>query len=113
MPEISRFYGIIIRMYAEPGAPHHRHHFQAYYQNHTAVYSIEPVELIDGALPPGSKDLWKRGQNYTQANWQKHGSGYNPVSFRSKLRLYGNARSKLCLISFIGLFILNLWQIIR
>lgn len=51
MPEISRFYGIIIRMYVELGAPHHRPHFHAYYQNHTAVYSIEPIELIDGALP--------------------------------------------------------------
>ncbi len=34
MPEISRFFGIIIRMYAEPTAPHHRSHFHAYYQNY-------------------------------------------------------------------------------
>ena len=33
MPEIARFFGITIRMYAEPGAPHHRPHFHAYYQD--------------------------------------------------------------------------------
>jgi hypothetical protein len=32
MPEISRFFGIIIRMYAEFSAPHHTPHFHAYYQ---------------------------------------------------------------------------------
>lgn len=31
MPELSRFFGIIIRMYAEFGAPHHEPHFHAYY----------------------------------------------------------------------------------
>jgi hypothetical protein len=51
MPELSRFFGIIIRMYAEPFAPHHRPHFHAYYQEGTAVFGIEPVELISGALP--------------------------------------------------------------
>lgn len=48
MPEISRFLGIIIRMFAEPGMPHHRPHFHAYYQNHAAVFSIEPIEMIGG-----------------------------------------------------------------
>jgi hypothetical protein len=51
LPEIARFFGIIIRMYAEPGAPHHRPHLHAYYQNMVAIYSIEPVEAIGGSLP--------------------------------------------------------------
>ena len=29
MPEIARFFGIIIRMYAEAGGPHHLPHFHA------------------------------------------------------------------------------------
>jgi hypothetical protein len=29
VPEISRFFGIVIRMFAEPGAPHHTPHFHA------------------------------------------------------------------------------------
>lgn len=31
MPELARFFGIIITMYAELGAPHHQPHFHAYY----------------------------------------------------------------------------------
>lgn len=51
MPEISRFFGIVIRMFAEPDAPHHRPHFHAYYQDTAAVFGIDPVERIDGQLP--------------------------------------------------------------
>lgn len=50
MPEICRFFGIIIRMFAEPGVPHHVPHFHAYYQNQSAAFSIEPVDLIGGLL---------------------------------------------------------------
>ncbi len=51
MPEISRFFGIIIRMYWEANAPHHAAHFHAYYQDEVAVFTIEPVEIIAGSLP--------------------------------------------------------------
>jgi hypothetical protein len=43
MLELSRFYGIIIRMYMEAGGQHGQPHFHAYYQDEQAVYSIEPV----------------------------------------------------------------------
>jgi uncharacterized protein DUF4160 len=49
MPELSRFFGIIIRMYAEANVSHHSAHFHAYYQEQVAIYSIDPVELIAGA----------------------------------------------------------------
>ena len=51
MPEISRFFGIVIRMFAEPTAPHHRPHFHAYYQDDVGVVAIDRVEVIGGALP--------------------------------------------------------------
>ena len=51
MPEISRFYGIIIRIFTEAGVQHHRPHIHAYYQNTKAVYGINPVELLAGNLP--------------------------------------------------------------
>ena len=51
MPEICRFFGIIIRMYVEPQAPHHRPHFHAYYQENVGVYAIDTIELIAGQLP--------------------------------------------------------------
>jgi hypothetical protein len=37
MPELSRFFGIIIRMYSEAGTSHHVPHFHAYYQDEVAV----------------------------------------------------------------------------
>lgn len=51
MPELSRFYGIIIRMYMEVGEPHHLPHFHAYYQDDIAVIGLNPVDLITGQLP--------------------------------------------------------------
>lgn len=46
MPELSRFFGIIIRMYMEVGGPHHLPHFHAYYQEEAAVFGLDPIELI-------------------------------------------------------------------
>ena len=49
MPEISRFLGIVIRMYFFDHAPPHLH---ASYGSVEARIQITPVELIDGNLPP-------------------------------------------------------------
>lgn len=49
MPEISRFLGIVIRMYARE---HNPPHFQAYYGEYEASFSIDPLEMIKGKLPP-------------------------------------------------------------
>jgi len=51
MPELARFFGIIIRMYPEPEEQHHRPHLHAYYQNHVLVFGIDTNEVIDGSLP--------------------------------------------------------------
>ena len=48
MPEISRFYGIVIRMYFDDhGAPH----FHAFYGGQAAAVDITGLELLEGALP--------------------------------------------------------------
>jgi len=57
MPELSRFFGIIIRMYAEADAPHHGAHFHAYYQESVGIFQIDPVEMIAGGLPARQKRL--------------------------------------------------------
>ena len=51
MPEISRFFGIIIRMYTETGEPHHIPHLHAYYQDLVATYRVDTGELMAGSLP--------------------------------------------------------------
>ena len=50
VPEICRFFGIIIRMFAEPSAQHHRPHFHVYYQNQAAVFSMDTIKMIGGTL---------------------------------------------------------------
>ena len=47
MPEISRFFGIIIRMYF---GDHNPPHFHAIYQDETAEYDIQTLEVIRGKL---------------------------------------------------------------
>ena len=51
MPELSRFFGIVIRMFVEAGGPHHTPHFHAYYQDHVGIYGITPIEQLAGTLP--------------------------------------------------------------
>jgi hypothetical protein len=48
MPEISRFFGIVIAIYyKEHGVPH----FHAKYSGQTGVFSIVDLKLIEGRLP--------------------------------------------------------------
>lgn len=55
--ELSRFFGIVIRMYSESGAPHHSPHFHAQYQEYAASFGIQPVELLSGWLPRRQRRL--------------------------------------------------------
>ena len=48
MPDISRFYGIVIKMYLVDHAPAH---FHALYGDHEALFSIETLEMPRGNLP--------------------------------------------------------------
>jgi hypothetical protein len=57
MPELSRFFGIVIRMYSEAGTPHHVPHFHAYYQDEVAVFGIDPLDLLAGTLPQKQRRL--------------------------------------------------------
>ncbi|MCL4858460.1 MAG: DUF4160 domain-containing protein [Caldilineaceae bacterium] len=82
MTEISRFFGIIIRMYPEGGMYHHRPHFHATYQGVTVSYSIEPIEPIRGQFSPRQRRLveaWiELHQDELLENWRLLSSGYAP-----------------------------------
>ena len=51
MPVISRFYGIIIRMYFIQ-AEHNPPHIHAIYDDDTAEISIQEGTILEGHLPP-------------------------------------------------------------
>lgn len=54
MPEISRFYGIIVRMY--PG-DHPPPHFHAIYAEHEAFIEIATGTILYGYIP-GTAYIW-------------------------------------------------------
>lgn len=54
MPELSRFYGIVIQMYFGDHPPPH---FHAIYGDFKAVIDIETLSIIDGHLPPRARGL--------------------------------------------------------
>lgn len=82
MPELSRFFGIIVRMFSETGQPHHRPHFHTYYQEHVAVVGIDPVEIIGGSLPRRQQRLveaWAElHQPELRADWERLQAGQAP-----------------------------------
>lgn len=83
MPELSRFYGIIIRMFVEVGTPHHRPHFHAYYQDDVGIFSLQPVELIAGELPKRQRRLVEAWAELREtellADWQRLQAGQQPL----------------------------------
>lgn len=72
MPEISRFYGIVITMYHETGR-HQHPHFHARYGNNRASFSIRSLERLAGNLPKRHLNLvtaWAlQHQDELLTNW--------------------------------------------
>ena len=58
MPVLSRFYGIIIRMYFQQ-AEHNPPHIHALYGDDMAAIDIHTKEIIEGDLPPKAFSLVK------------------------------------------------------
>lgn len=48
MPEISRFFGIVVRMHFDDHAPPH---FHAQYGEHEVEIAIDGLEVLAGGLP--------------------------------------------------------------
>lgn len=74
MPEISRFYGIIVTMYYEYGR-HQYPHFHARYGRYKASFTISPPVLLAGAMPRRQQNLilaWAElHQEELLENWER------------------------------------------
>mgnify|MGYP001764729174 CR=1 FL=1 len=70
-------------MFVEVQAPHHAPHFHAYYQEHVAVYGVEPVEMVAGELPKRQQRLveaWAElHQQELMADWDRLQTGRKPL----------------------------------
>jgi hypothetical protein len=54
MPEISRFYGIVVRLYFDDHPPPH---FHVSYSGQSAKIDIDTLTVISGKLPPRALGL--------------------------------------------------------
>ena len=83
MPELSRFFGIVIRMFVEVGEPHHRPHFHAYYQEQSVALAIDTLEVLGGAMPTAQMRLVEAWAEIHRAelesDWALLQSGQPPV----------------------------------
>ncbi len=75
MPELCRFYGIIIYMFREIGGRHHSPHIHAQYNGQKAVFNIETVSLMEGILPKKEQRLveaWiELRKDQLRQNWSR------------------------------------------
>lgn len=73
MPELSRFYGIIIAMYWERDTKHRSPHFHAIYNEFDCKYAIPKLNILDGVLPNKAHrmviDWAKKHIEELEANW--------------------------------------------
>jgi len=80
MPEICRFYGIIIMLYHGDHAPPH---FHARYGEHDAAVLIREFRIVEGGLPPRAWRLvrmWARmHRTELAAGWQAVEQGAQPA----------------------------------
>lgn len=56
MPEIARFYGIVIKMFFKP-KEHEPSHIHALYGEYLGEFNILTMEMIQGDLPKRAQDL--------------------------------------------------------
>ena len=53
MPEIARFYGIVIKLFFGDYPPPH---FHAVYGEFVGLFNIDTLEIIEGDLPQGREN---------------------------------------------------------
>ena len=70
MPEITRFYGIIIKMYFKP-KEHDPSHIHALYGEYMGEFNIQTLEMIRGDLPPKAQAMVKEWLGSYKADLQK------------------------------------------
>ena len=56
MPEISRFYGIVIKMFFKP-KEHEPPHIHALYGEYVGIFDIRSGKITDGDMPKTAQDL--------------------------------------------------------
>jgi hypothetical protein len=79
MPEVSRFFGIMIRMYFDE---HNPPHFHAIYAGNEAQIGIDPIVTLEGRLPGRAASMvieWAAlHQQELKQNWHRLRNDQSP-----------------------------------
>ena len=67
MPEISRFYGIVIKMFFKP-KEHEPSHVHALYGEYAGIFDLKTLEMTEGDLPQKAQSIVKE---WLQLNTEK------------------------------------------
>lgn len=67
MPEICRFYGIIIKMFFKP-KEHDPAHIHAIYNEYVGIFDIHTFQMTDGDLPLKAQNLVRE---WLETNYEK------------------------------------------
>lgn len=81
MPEICRFYGIVIKMFFKP-KEHEPSHIHALYGEHIGIFDLKSITMTEGDLPGKAQELvteWlKVNQDKLQEMWDTQKLGKLP-----------------------------------
>ncbi|MBE5782508.1 MAG: DUF4160 domain-containing protein [Clostridiales bacterium] len=81
MPEIARFYGIVIKMFFKP-KEHEPSHIHALYGEYMGEFNVRTMEMIQGDLPKKAQELVQEWlslyQNELQIMWDRQQIGKLP-----------------------------------
>lgn len=70
MPEISRFHGIVIKMFFKP-KEHEPSHIHALYGEYIGVFDLKTYRMTDGDLPKKEQELVREWLNINGVELQK------------------------------------------
>lgn len=70
MPEIARFYGIVIKMFFKP-KEHEPSHIHALYGEYMGEFNILTMEMIRGDLPKKAQELVREWLRTYQSDLQE------------------------------------------
>lgn len=70
MPEICRFYGIVIKMFFKP-KEHEPSHIHALYGEHIGVFDLKTMTMTEGDLPGKAQELVKEWLKVNQGKLQE------------------------------------------
>lgn len=70
MPEICRFYGIVIKMFFKP-KEHEPSHIHALYGEHVGVFDLRTTTMTEGDLPGKAQDMVKEWMTQNQGRLQE------------------------------------------